>query len=77
MTKLMIGCNYHTRWQRHPAMRFVLSSVNGDMVELKTRNTGAKFETHVKNLIFIDTPYNIRKYKRLLEFEVSNDKTND
>ena len=25
--RIVIGCNYHTTWQKHPSMRFVLSEI--------------------------------------------------
>lgn len=63
--QLIIGCNYHTTWQSHPAMRFVLIEVKGDKARLKTRASKKDFWTDVKDLIFIDTNYNRNKGKRL------------
>ena len=36
---LVIGCNYHTVWQRHNGMRFVLTAVSEDnlIATLETR----------------------------------------
>ena len=62
---LVIGCNYHTTWQSHPAMRFVLVEVKDDKARLKTRASRKDFWTDVKYLIFIDTNYNRNKAKRL------------
>lgn len=62
---LVIGCNYHTSWQSHPAMRFVLVEVKEDKARLKTRSSRKDFWTDVKDLIFIDTNYNRNKAKRL------------
>lgn len=56
--KLIIGCNYHTTWQSHPAMRFVLVEIKGDKARLRTRASKKDFWTDVKDLIFIDTNYN-------------------
>lgn len=64
--KLVIGCNYHTTWQAHKAMRFVLSEINGDKVRLSTRTTGKSFWTDKSSLIEIDSKHNRNKKKRLL-----------
>ena len=69
--QLIIGCNYHTTWQSHSAMRFVLVEIKGDKARLKTRASKKDFWTDVKDLIFIDTNYNRNKGKRL-----SDDRTN-
>lgn len=63
-TQLIIGCNYHTTWQSHPAMRFVLVEVKGDKARLRTRASKKDFWTDVKDLIFINTDYNKNKGKR-------------
>ena len=63
--QLVIGCNVHTVWQSHPAMRFVLVEIKGDKARLKTRASKKDFWTDVKDLIFINTPYNKNKAKRL------------
>ena len=63
--KLIVGCNYHTIWQSHPAMRFVLVELKGDKARLKTRTSRKDFWTNIKDLIFIDTDYNKNKAKRL------------
>lgn len=52
-TELVIGCNYHTTWQSHPAMRFVLVELKGDKARLKTRTSRKDFWTDIKDLIFI------------------------
>lgn len=36
---IIIGCNYHTTWQSHKAMRFVLAEIKGDKARLYTRRT--------------------------------------
>lgn len=64
--KLIIGCNYHTTWQREKEMRFVLVEVRGDRARLMTRRTGRNFWTAVKDLIFIESKHNIRKGERLV-----------
>lgn len=64
-TKIVIGCNYHTTWQRNKGMRFVLAEINGDKARLQTRNTGKDFWTDVKDLIFIESDYNKRKAEKL------------
>ena len=63
--QLIVGCNYHTTWQSHSAMRFVLVEVKGDKARLKTRASRKDFWTDIKDLIFIDTNYNRNKGKRL------------
>ncbi len=60
-TKIAVGCNYHTTWQKHKAMRFVLVEIKGDKSRLKTRQTNKDFWTNVKDLIFIESNYNKRK----------------
>lgn len=63
---IVIGCNYHTKWQSHPAMRFELVEVDGNRARLITRNSGKDFWTDVSDLIFIMTPYNIGKAQALI-----------
>lgn len=67
MVSLVIGCNYHTRWQRHKAMRFVLCEVKGDRARLKTRRTGKEFWTDCNDLIFIASEGNHQKRLALRE----------
>ena len=62
---LIIGCNYHTTWQKEKGMRFVLREIKGDKARLSTRRTGKNFWTNVSDLIFIETECNIAKAKRL------------
>lgn len=62
---IVIGCNYHTKWQKHPAMRFMLKEVKDDKAKLITRTTNREFWTDVSSLIFIMSPHNINKAKRL------------
>jgi hypothetical protein len=63
--KLVIGCNYHTKWQRHRAMRFVLAEIKGAMARLYTRNTNKEFWAKIDDLIFIETDHNIEKACRI------------
>lgn len=65
--RLVLGCNYHTTWQRHRNMRFVLVEVNGTRARLKTRNTKKDFWTNVNDLIFIETNHNRNKAERILK----------
>ena len=62
---IVVGCNYHTTWQKHKGMRFVLEEVRDDKARLTTRNTGKDFWTKVDDLIFIMTDYNISKALKL------------
>lgn len=68
--ELCIGCNYHTTWQSHPAMRFILKDIlpNGDVI-LKTRTTNKTFTTKASDLIFIETEHNRQKWKKLRDAE--------
>jgi hypothetical protein len=63
--KLVIGCNYHTTWQRHRAMRFVLAEIKENKARLITRNTNRSFWTDINDLIFIDTNHNKNKAIKL------------
>jgi len=67
MSLLVIGCNYHTKWQSHKAMRFVLAEIKNDKARLITRNTNKSFWTKIDDLIFIDTKYNIEKSKKIIK----------
>jgi hypothetical protein len=61
-TRIVVGCNYHTKWQRNKSMRFVLAEVKGDKVWLQTRNTDKSFFwTNFSDLIFIERDYNKKK----------------
>jgi hypothetical protein len=60
-TRLVIGCNYHTKWQSNKSMRFVLVEIKGEKARLQTRNTRKDFWTNVSDLIFIESNYNKRK----------------
>ncbi len=64
-TRLVIGCNYHTTWQKYAGMRFVLTGINGTKAKMKTRKTNRRFETNISDLIFIETEHNINKANRL------------
>ncbi len=68
---IVIGCNYHTKWQKHPAMRFVLKEIKGDKARLITRTSCRDFWTNVSDLIFITSKHNIDKAKRLKQKEVT------
>jgi len=59
--ELVIGCNYHTKWQSKKSMRFVLKEVKGNRARLITRNTKKDFWTNVDDLIFINTTHNRQK----------------
>jgi len=61
MQKIVIGCNYHTKWQSNKSMRFVLVDVKDGKARLKTRNTNKDFWTSVSDLIFIETTHNKNK----------------
>lgn len=63
--RLVIGCNYHTKWQMSKGMRFVLAEIKGDKARLYTRNTKKEFWTNVSDLVFIETDYNKRKANTL------------
>lgn len=64
--KLVIGCNYHTKWQSDKRMRFILAEIKGDKARLKTRNTRKDFWTNVSDLIFITTNHNKQKANQLI-----------
>ncbi len=66
-TRLIIGCNYHTRWQSNKSMRFVLSGLSDDkkLAQLRTRTTGKVFWTSVEELIFINSLHNKQKAEKL------------
>ena len=59
--RVVVGCNYHTKWQRDKAMRFVLAEIKGDKARLQTRNTRKDFWTNISDLIFIESDYNKKK----------------
>lgn len=63
--KIVIGCNYHLKWQSHKSMRFVLVEVSGDKAKMKTRTTNKEFWTNLSDLIFIETHYNNGKANRI------------
>jgi len=67
MCKLVIGCNYHTKWQSNSRMRFILKEIKGDKARLATRVSKKDFWTNVEDLIFIETDYNKNKAKRLTD----------
>lgn len=69
---IVVGCNYHTNWQKHPAMRFVLSEVKGDKARLTTRGTRKDFWTDVDSLIFIKSKHNKRKANKILNQKNGN-----
>ena len=63
---LVPGCNYHTTWQSHKSMRFVLESVSGNWAVMYTRTTGKKFKVKTEDLIFIMSRHNMQKAKLLI-----------
>jgi hypothetical protein len=65
MTKIVIGCNYHTKWQKNKGMRFILAEVKDGKARLQTRNSGKDFWTSVDDLIFINSDYNIKKAEEI------------
>ena len=70
---IVVGCNYHTTWQAHPGMRFVLKSVQGDTAILITRRSKKTITTHVDSLIFIMTDYNKSKAIDLIRERTKGD----
>lgn len=64
---LVIGCNYHTTWQSHNRMRFILIDIKGDKALLGTRTTKKRFWTKADNLIFIKTGYNFSKARDIIK----------
>ena len=60
-TLIVVGCNYHTKWQSKKSMRFVLVEVKGNRARLKTRNTEKDFWTNIDDLIFIESDWNKKK----------------
>lgn len=74
--ELVIGCNYHTTWQRNKAMRFVLVEIRGDKARLKTRNTNKDFWTPLSTLIFIETAHNQIKASIITNKNKINEQSN-
>ena len=66
---IVIGCNYHTIWQKHKAMRFKLIGVVNNRAHLKTTRTNKDFWTDVADLIFITSSHNISKAKTLVRID--------
>jgi len=66
---IVLGCNYHTAWQRYKSMRFVLKSINTDnnTAIMITRKTKKEFTTNINDLVFIDSSTNRYKADRLLK----------
>ena len=64
-TRIVVGCNYHTKWQTNKAMRFVLVGVVGDKARLKTRGSGKDFWTNLSDIVFIDSKYNKQKAEKI------------
>lgn len=62
---LIVGCSYHTKWQKEKSMRFVLVEIREDKARLITRTTKKDFWTSTKDLIFIKTTHNMLKADRL------------
>jgi len=63
--QIVVGCNYHTKWQSDHRMRFILVEIKGDRARLMTRTTKKDFWTDVKDLIFVQTKYNRNKAKNI------------
>lgn len=63
--KLVVGCNYHTTWQSHPAMRFILVELKGNQARLRTRHSMRNFWTNTSDLIFITSVHNTQKALKL------------
>lgn len=59
--KIVIWCNYHTKWQSVKAMRFVLVAVKWNRAMLSWRYFWNAFWTNISDLIFIETEYNRNK----------------
>lgn len=68
---IVLGCNYHTTWQKFKSMRFVLHSVNWDRgtAILITRRTKKTFSAKMDDLVFIDTENNRHKADRLMNYD--------
>lgn len=64
-SSLIIGCNYHTTWQSHKSMRFILTEIKGTKARLQTRNSHKDFWTNVDDLIFIESGHNKQKAREL------------
>ena len=64
---IIVGCNYHTTWQSHKAMRFKLVCTLNNRAHLKTTRTNKDFWTDVSDLIFITSTHNIQKARRIYE----------
>jgi hypothetical protein len=69
---LVIGCNYHTTWQSHRSMRFVLTEIKDTKARLQTRNSRKDFWTNVDDLIFIESGHNKQKARKLRETNSKN-----
>jgi len=65
--RLVVGCNYHTKWQSNKAMRFILRELKDGKARLGTRISKKDFWTNVEDLIFIETNYNKNKYKDIIQ----------
>jgi hypothetical protein len=63
---IIIGCNYHLKWQSNKRMRFVLTNTNEKYALMETRITKSKFWTKKEDLIFIMSDHNIHKAKKIL-----------
>lgn len=62
---IVIGCNYHVKWQSNKAMRFVLKEVRGGRARLVTRTSKNDFWTDISDLEFIMSDHNISKARKL------------
>lgn len=63
---IIIGCNYHLKWQSNPSMRFVLGDILGEKAMLYTRKTKKVFWTNISDLIFIMSNHNIKKAIKII-----------
>ena len=64
---IVIGCNYHLKWQSNKAMRFILVEISDNRVRMKTRHTNSNFWTDKSDLIFIMSNHNIKKAKDIIQ----------
>lgn len=62
---IVVGCNYHIKWQKDRAMRFVLKEVQGCKARMITRVSKKDFWCDISDLIFIPTKHNKDKAKEI------------
>lgn len=63
---IILGCNYHTKWQAKKSMRFVLKEVKDGKARLVTRVTRKDFWINLDDLIFIMSRHNINKAEQII-----------